>query len=138
MIATDEHADTRYERELRNALGWREPGHDRLDFILLGLGSDGHTASLFPNSPALREGERLVRINDGPNVMPPDRVTMTFPLINASRFIAVLVTGEGKREIVSRVATRQDRIEDIPILGIDPVGGALRWYLDGAACPDEQ
>lgn len=102
--ATDADADTAYERELVTVLGARGPGKDRLDFCLLGMGADAHTASLFPRSPALSEARRLVRINAGPTVTPPDRVTMTLPIINASRFIAVLVTGAGKRETLARVS----------------------------------
>jgi len=60
IAATDDDADLAYERVLRETLGWRERGHDRLDFVLLGMGADGHTASLFPRSRALRERDRLI------------------------------------------------------------------------------
>lgn len=139
--AQDDDADVRYERELVAALAARGSGLDRLDFVLLGMGNDGHTASLFPRSPAVSERRRLVRINSGPAVTPPERVTMTFPVINAARFIAVLVTGEGKRGTIEKVARAADPVEDLPILGIAPLGGTapgagvLRWYLDRAACP---
>jgi 6-phosphogluconolactonase len=162
IYAMADDADEQYERALRETLGWREPGHDRLDFVLLGMGDDGHTASLFPHSPALPphsptatphansgaagadadEGDdRLVLINTGPTVTPPDRVTMTYRLINASRFVAVMVTGAGKRPMVERIAAAAagrgaDSYEEVPILGVRPVGGELRWYLDHAACPD--
>lgn len=148
IYATNPDADTAYELELRRHLGQRAHGNERLDFVLLGMGSDGHTASLFPHSPALATGQRpprLVRINDGPAVTPPDRVTMTYDLINASRFIAVLVTGAGKRPMLSRIAAaaaagdpgpQHPLAQEIPILGIRPVAGVQRWYLDHAACPD--
>jgi 6-phosphogluconolactonase len=134
-------ADTDYEAELRETLGWREKGHDRLDYVLLGMGGDGHTASLFPHSPALNADGRLVLINSGPKVTPPDRVTMTFDLLNASRFVGVMVTGEKKKPMIARVgATRgagreKNNPQDLPILGIRPLAGELRWYLDAAACP---
>jgi 6-phosphogluconolactonase len=143
--ALDDGCDESYERELQQALAWREKGHDRLDFVLLGMGADGHTASLFPHSPALAERSRLVRINAGPTVTPPERVTMTYPLLNASRFAAVLVTGSGKREALARVSAAHQRAEsnggadaqvaaELPILGVRPTGGVLRWYVDGEAC----
>lgn len=139
--ACDDDADVRYERELVQSLAQRGQGRDRLDYVLLGMGADGHTASLFPRSPALREMRRLARINTGPTVTPPDRVTMTLPLINASRFIAVMVTGDSKRDTIARVVRGAEssndgaRIDELPILGVRPIGGALRWYLDADACP---
>lgn len=133
--ATEPDADTRYETELRDILGWREKGHDRLDYVLLGMGADGHTASLFPRSPALEAADRLVVINAGPMVTPPDRVTMTLGLINASRFVGIMVTGEKKRAAAARVAAGSELVEDLPVMGVRPVGGELRWYLDRAACP---
>jgi 6-phosphogluconolactonase len=127
--------DEDYERVLREELEWREKGHDRLDYVLLGLGEDGHTASLFPRSGALEDRGRLVLVNDGPGVTPPPRVTMTLCLINAARLVAVLVTGERKRGAVARVAAGKESPRDLPMLGVRPLAGELRWYLDMAACP---
>jgi 6-phosphogluconolactonase len=124
-----------YDRALRETLAWREPGHDRLDFVLLGMGDDGHTASLFPHSPALAEPDALVIANDGPAVTPPPRITMTYRLLNASRFVAVLVLGARKHAALERVAKAGPEDADrLPIRGIAPTGGELRWYLDRAAC----
>lgn len=133
VLRTD--ADAAYEKELRAALSWREKGHDRLDFVLLGMGNDGHTASLFPNSPAIDVHDRLVVINSGPKVTPPDRVTMTYRTINAARFIAVLVSGDAKRAKIAELAGGKSQVKDLPIAGIRPVGGELRWYTDWAALP---
>lgn len=138
MLATRDDADVLYEEALRQTLVWREKGQDRLDFVLLGMGGDGHTASLFPRSQALMEQKtspRFVLNNRGPEVTPPDRVTMTFNLINAARFIAVLCVGEGKKSMLSRVAAGAESSDDLPILGVKPLAGELRWYLDHAACP---
>ena len=74
-------------------------------------------------------------VNEGPAVTPPDRVTMTYPLLNACRLIAVLVTGQKKRATIARLLEPGADPRELPILGIAPVGGSLRWYLDDAACP---
>jgi 6-phosphogluconolactonase/glucosamine-6-phosphate isomerase/deaminase len=58
---------------------------------------------------------------------------MTYPLINSARFIAALVLGSKKSRMLQRIATGADPIADIPIKGIEPIGGELRWYLDPAA-----
>jgi 6-phosphogluconolactonase len=153
IFAMADDADARYTQALREVLGWRERGHDRLDYVLLGMGNDAHTASLFPHSPALIESMQamkprdkdtpfevpLVRINAGPAVTPPDRVTMMLPLINAARFIGVMVTGSGKRETIRKVVAKAGdpaAASELPIVGVRPLGGELRWYLDYAACPD--
>lgn len=138
MPVLEGEGDVMYEAELRGALEWREKGHDRLDYVLLGMGSDLHTASLFPGSVALdaRAG-RLVVFNDGPGVVPPKRMTLTFEMLNASRFVGVMVTGEGKREAVGRLVAGGLDAASAPVRGIAPVGGVLRWYLDGEACPGD-
>jgi 6-phosphogluconolactonase len=135
MHAISDAADLEYEKEIRTNLEWREKGHDRLDYVVLGMGEDGHTASLFPRSPALDSKGRLVLFNEGPTVTPPARITMTLDLINASRFIAVMVTGAKKRPAIARVLSRRETIESLPILGVRPTGGEMRWYLDREACP---
>lgn len=134
IFAQSATAAADYERELREWLAWREKGQDRLDFVLLGMGADGHTASLFPHEDALRENARLVRSVVYPPVNPPERVTMTYPLINSARFIAVMITGSSKAPIVQRLATGVDSREELPIKGVAPLNGELRWYLDAAAC----
>lgn len=136
-------ADIAYESKIVHELSSRGRGLDRLDFVLLGMGDDAHTASLFPHTPPVRETRRLVRMNDGPGVTPPARITMTLPLLNASRFVAVLVIGKKKRDTLSRVAQAFEReprpadpttVDELPILGVRPLGGELRWYLDAEAC----
>ncbi len=123
-------ADTQYEKELRDTLGWRERGHDRLDFVLLGMGDEGHTASLFPHSAAQDAMDRLVVFNRGSTVVPPDRLTMTYGLLNASRFIAPLVLGTGKAAMLARIAKKVDDFHEVPILGIAPLAGELKWFID--------
>ncbi len=95
------------------------------DLLLLGLGEDGHTASLFPGSPALDEAERNVIPATGPKP-PPQRVTMTFPLINAARHIAFLVEGAAKLPLVESIAAGGS---DLPAARVQPTNGALTWIV---------
>jgi 6-phosphogluconolactonase len=112
-------------------------GAPALDFVLLGMGDDTHTASLFPGSPALSEQRRWVAANDGPKVTPPPRVTLTFPILNAARHVAVLVTG-AKKQMALRLVEKQASlgepdVQRFPITGVNPTNGELTWYLDPAA-----
>jgi 6-phosphogluconolactonase len=127
-----------YERTLGRVFG--DDGQvPRLDFVLLGIGGDGHTASLFPGMPSLSITDKLVANADvsddtQPNV---ERVTMTYPLLNAAREVAVLVTGAGKAATLRRIEKQlkehgPDR-QNLPITGVDPNDGTLTWYLDAAA-----
>jgi 6-phosphogluconolactonase len=124
-----------YERELREVIGAVRDAPPRLDFVVLAMGVDGHTAGLFPGSPAVREARKLVVAADAGAGQGEPRVTMTLPMLNAARQVAVLVTGEAKAETIARVesaaARRPDAIE-LPILGVDPEAATL-WYLDAAA-----
>ena len=138
-----------YESEIAEAFGIQTPAvgddgaysgdYPKIDFILLGMGGDCHTASLFPESPALY-ATRWIDTNDGEKVVPPPRVTMTYPLINAARHVIVLAVGRGKTAALQRVAdqraTGAPDLENIPISGINPAGpggGDLTWYLDEGA-----
>jgi 6-phosphogluconolactonase len=134
VLATLPDADERYERELRETLGWRPKGHDRLDFVLLGMGPDGHTASMFADSPALTAGGRLALIVPPPTTVAPHvpRVTLTMNMLNASRFIAPLVMGADKHDMLQRVAAGVSA-NQVPMAGVRPLAGEMRWYLDAAS-----
>ena len=134
IMALSDTADIEYEAKLREVLQWRQRGEDRLDFVLLGMGADGHTASLFPFNEVLGDTENLVRRVTAPAADPPQRVTMTYRLINAARVVAVLVTGSTKAEALQRVATGRESREALPITGVRPVNGELKWFLDAEAC----
>jgi 6-phosphogluconolactonase len=119
-----------YERELRATLGEQMP---RLDMVLLGLGSDGHVASLFPGSPALEERERVVMGVEEAGLEPfVPRVTLTLPAIDAAREIVFLVTGTGKAEAVAR-AFEGGRDPDVPASLVAPADGTVTVLLDELA-----
>jgi 6-phosphogluconolactonase len=104
----------------------------RFDLVLLGLGEDGHTASLFPGSPLLDERERLA----APAMAtyqdrPAQRVTLTLPAINTARQVLFLVTGQAKAEVVQAVIAGP--AGRYPAQRIQPTAGQLTWLLDAAA-----
>jgi 6-phosphogluconolactonase len=104
----------------------------RFDMILLGMGSDGHTASLFPNTPALHETVRYVVANPVPQLN-TTRLTITIPLINASRRVLVLVSGADKANRLQEVLTGPVDIDRLPSQSIHPVAGNLVWLVDSDA-----
>jgi len=118
-----------YEELLRSVLG-----DDVLDLVLLGLGSDGHTASLFPGSPALELTDRTVVDVEAPTHIEPmvPRVTLTLATINAARRVVFLVTGAGKADVAKAVLSGKD--PRAPAALICPEG-ELFWLLDQAASP---
>jgi 6-phosphogluconolactonase len=105
------------------------PSRPLFDVTLLGIGEDGHTASLFPAQPALEETRRWTAAIVGAKAEP--RVTLTYPALNSSRDAAFLAAGKAKRSMVTR-AQRGDRT--IPAAAIRPVG-RLHWFVDRAAAP---
>ena len=106
--------------------------HARFDLILLGLGEDGHTASLFPGSPVLAERERLVAaVTAEYQDRPAQRVTLTLPAINSARQVLFLVSGSAKAVIVQ--AALEGAGEELPAQQVQPVAGQLTWLLDAEA-----
>jgi 6-phosphogluconolactonase len=104
----------------------------RFDLVLLGMGQDGHVASLFPGSAALEERERLaVAVEADYQDTPADRVTLTLPAINAARQILFLVTGSAKAGIVRAVMEQPGA--GLPAQAVRPSAGELVWLLDAGA-----
>lgn len=119
-----------YEEELVKVCG--EPGGPpRLDLVLLGMGADGHTASLFPHTAALSESRRYVTANDVPQHA-TRRVTVTFPLIAAARAVIVLVTGEAKAPALAQVLEGPPDPERYPSQRLRAFAD-VTWFVDAAA-----
>ncbi|HXX20700.1 MAG TPA: 6-phosphogluconolactonase [Candidatus Acidoferrum sp.] len=128
-FATPEAAAGAYDAELRRFFGAAVPA---FDLQLLGLGGEGHTASLFPGSPALEETKRWVMAIEAP-AKPPRRLTLTPILLNQARSTFFLVAGEDKREIVRALQNEPESGKSqYPAARIRPTGPVL-WFLDKAA-----
>ena len=106
-----------------------------LDLILLGMGPDGHTASLFPMSPALDERRRWV-VRNHAAWLGGDRITLTARILNQGREIRLLVTGADKAKTLKAVLQGPADPERLPVQLIAPTSGRLRWLLDRAAAAD--
>jgi 6-phosphogluconolactonase len=123
-------AAERYEAELRSAFG---AGLPELDLVLLGLGPDAHTASLFPGAPALDERERLAVGVETPGMAPiVPRATLTLPVLNRARRVVFLVAGEDKAEAVARTFGRAPD-PGAPASLVWPESGSLELLVDPAA-----
>jgi len=117
-----------YESELRNFFG--EVAAPRFDLVLLGMGDDGHTASLFPNSDSLTETSRWVVAAKAPSGQ--DRISLTPGAINNAAHVLFLVTGRGKAQRLAEVLGDK-RGARLPAHLIMPVKGTLQWLVDQAA-----
>ena len=119
-----------YENHLRSffdGLPW-----PRFDLVLLGMGEDGHTASLFPNSAALRETSHWV-VPSRNEQSGQDRITVTAPAFNHARHVMFLVTGEKKAQRLKEVLRRPAGSEQLPVQAITPIDGNLEWLVDSEA-----
>jgi 6-phosphogluconolactonase len=123
-------ASLAYTQEMQRVFGVTDT--PRFDLIQLGMGPEGHTASLFPHQASLEERERLVMPVSVPKP-PPPRLTFTPPLLNAARHILFLVTGAEKDEAVQAVLEGEYQPEEYPAQIVRPTQGEVTWMLDTAA-----
>jgi 6-phosphogluconolactonase len=131
---TPDEAALSYERQLKDFYGTSTLTPDRplFDVTFLGLGPEGHTASLFPGTAILKERTRWVGAVIGTKPVP--RITLTYPALESSREVAFLVSGAAKRAVVERLLEGDP---ELPAARVHPVHGTLHLFVDRAAAPRE-
>lgn len=118
-----------YEEEILNSVPKGPAGFPRFDIVFLGMGPDGHTASLFPGTTAVQESKSLVVRNHVPKFN-ADRISFTFPLIDSAANVIFLVSGEDKAEVLQEVMENRG---GHPAGSVAPGAGKLTWFVDRAA-----
>jgi 6-phosphogluconolactonase len=132
--STPAEAALAYEEAIKLFFELKEGDWPRFDLLLLGMGPDGHCASLFPNTAALKETSRIVISNRVVGADVPNRITFTFPAINHARNIVFFVQGAEKSHVLGEVLAG-DTIS-YPVQHVLPVDGHLEWILDKSAAAD--
>jgi 6-phosphogluconolactonase len=121
-----------YESTLRKFFELASAQMPKFDLILLGMGPDGHTASLFPETAGLHEKSRLV-IANWVEKLKTHRLSFTFPVLNAARCVAFMVSGTDKAPVLKSVLEENVAGEQYPAQLVKPTDGKLIWFLDRAA-----
>jgi 6-phosphogluconolactonase len=127
-----EKAAEAYEQALCRVFRVAEGQLPRFDLVLLGMGPDGHTASLFPGTPALHERKRLV-VAQWIEKLQTRRITLTVPVLNNAALVVFLVSGAEKAETLREVLLGEYRPERFPAQLVRPTDGRLLWLVDQAA-----
>jgi 6-phosphogluconolactonase len=121
-----------YERQLHQHFGTSPGEFPRFDLVLLGMGPEGHTASLFPGTKALDERTSLV-VSNWVGKLYTDRITFTAPLLNAAAFVMFMVSGADKAPVLKAVLEGPYEPAQLPAQMIRPLDGRLLWLIEGAA-----
>lgn len=124
----------RYREEIQAQVP-QENGIPQFDLIMLGMGDDGHTASIFPSEIQLLEDEDLIATATHPQTR-QSRITFTGPLLNQAKTVAFLVTGPLKAGRVAQILGGRPGARQLPAYHIQPPAGVLHWFLDRAAAAD--
>jgi 6-phosphogluconolactonase len=130
LLPEVEEAAESYEETLMSYFTGPWP---RFDLVLLGMGADGHIASLFPHNVALEEEARVVTAVRAPEVDPPLRLTLTLPAINHGANVHFLVAGKEKANAVKRALTGSPNAYIAPASAVKPIQGNLVWWIDEGA-----
>jgi len=131
VASKPKEAAERYEEELKN----RFPGEatPSLDLILLGMGPDGHTCSLFPDHPLLQESKRLIAYIENSPKPPPGRITFTYPLLNNAKGVAFISAGASKASALKEVMSEKDPLKKLPA---GRIIGKVQWFVDKDAASE--
>lgn len=133
-----EEGAAQYAAELQASFQLASGTFPRLDLIWLGVGPDGHVASLFPGSPGLQVRDKIVTANPHDGFPPPPvaRITFTMPTLNAAARVAFLIAGQDKAPLVARIIEDNGGDHPLPAQMVAPPNGELLWLLDLAAAGD--
>ena len=124
----------RYSSEIKSNIESKS-GLPSFDLIILGMGDDGHTASIFPHQMELLTDEEICAVARHPE-SGQNRITLTGTVINNAKVVAFLVTGSAKREKVTEIFSKSKSAESYPAFHIAPTSGELHWFLDEDAAPE--
>ena len=122
----------RYSKEIKTNLPTHENSFPEFDWILLGVGVDGHTASLFPNTQALQERKAICTSSIHPQTG-QRRISLTLPTINTAKKVSFCVTGKLKRTVIHEILSRKEGFKRYPAALVKPYNEQLEWYVDEAA-----
>ena len=128
--SSPETAATKYETEIRSALGTPEGEQPVFDIVLLGIGEDGHTASIFPQSPVMGTDQVCAAVK---NPSGSTRVTLTPATLLKARKILFIVKGDNKASVVREVLEGGDVVENLPAKLFHQAGDRVTWFLDSSA-----
>ena len=124
-------AADQYQATLREFFSLQDGDLPQFDLVMLGMGEDGHTASLFPGTPALEETSRTVVANHVEK-LETDRITLTFPVLNATSEVLIMIAGENKAPVVRDIVNSPERCL-YPIQRVRPCNGRLLWLVEQKA-----
>lgn len=125
----------RYEKEIWDYVPSGKNGLPQFDWIFLGMGKDGHTASLFPGAHTLLEKEAVCVVAEHPT-SGQRRISLTLPVINNARRVSFLITGDEKAQVIREILKKSPSSVNYPSAKVKPVGGILEWYMDKSAAKE--